>query len=156
DREALTLLANQMQAERTKLNTVGEELTETIGKLVDAAVASGDQMTISAANRTERGFQLVRVGVWRFLATKDATALELIKRQAPRASAGLVAVGASEPPDAIRALLAPGKAALTGYIESFDALSAALLKTEELFDKQIVPRIGAIQTTLEGMQKSLV
>ncbi|MBI3513696.1 MAG: HAMP domain-containing protein [Proteobacteria bacterium] len=155
DREALTVLANQMQAERAKLNTVGEELTETIAKLVDAALASGDQMTMSAANRTERAFQLVRVGVWRFLATKDPTALELIKRQGPRAAAGLVAVRAAEPPPAIGALIEPAKAALAGYVQSFDMLSAAMLKTEALFDKQIVPRIAAIQTALEGVQSSL-
>jgi methyl-accepting chemotaxis protein len=112
-------------------------------------------MATSAANRTERAFQLVRVGIWRFLATKDPSALDLIKRNAPRASAGLVAISASEPPDAIRALIPPAKASLAEYTKAFESLSADMLKTEELFEKQIVPRIGAIQAALEGVQGSL-
>jgi methyl-accepting chemotaxis protein len=155
NRETLTTIARQMQADRAKLNTVGDELTESIAKLVEAAIATGDQMATSAGNRIERSFQLVRVGIWRFLATKDPTALDLIKRNAPRASAGLVAMGAAEPPEDIKAMIAPAKTGLADYTKTFDSLSASMLKTEELFDKQIVPRIGEIQGNLDALQKSL-
>ena len=155
DREIVATIAVEIDVDRAKLNTVGDELTEGIAKLVEAAIATGDQMASSAGNRIERSFQLVRVGIWRFLATKDETALDLIKRNAPRASAGLVAMSAAEPPEDIRALIGPAKAGLADYIKTFDSLSAAMLKTDALFDKQIVPRIREIQSTLDAVQKSL-
>jgi methyl-accepting chemotaxis protein len=154
-RKAYEGLSGEIDVDRAKLNTVGDELTEGIAKLVEAAIATGDQMASSAGNRIERSFQLVRVGIWRFLATKDQSALDLIKRNAPRASAGLVAMSAAEPPEDIRALIGPAKAGLADYIKTFDSLSAAMLKTDALFDKQIVPRIREIQSTLDAVQKSL-
>src|SRR5258706_2581770 len=154
-RGTLVALGKEMHDQREKLNAVGEELTESVAKLVEAALATGDQMATSAANRIERRFQLVRVGIWRFLATKDASALDLIKRNAPRASAGLVAMGAAEPPDNIRAMIAPARTALTGYTQTFDGLSGALLKTEELFNKEIVPRLTETQGLVENAQHLL-
>jgi methyl-accepting chemotaxis protein len=155
DRETVAAIAVEIHADRAKLNTVGDELTEGIAKLVEAGILTGDQMASAAGNRIERSFQLVRVGIWRFLATKDQTALELITRNAPRAAAGLVAMGAAEPSEDIRALIGPAKAGLADYIKTFDSLSAAMLKTDALFDQQIVPRIREIQSTLDAVQKSL-
>jgi hypothetical protein len=122
NRETLAAAAKQMQADRAKLNTVGEELTDNVAKVVEAALATGDQMASSAANRLERSFQLVRVGIWRFLATKDPSALDLIRRNLPRAGAGLTALGAAEPPEAIRAQIAPVRAALASYTATFESL----------------------------------
>jgi methyl-accepting chemotaxis protein len=155
NREILVKAAQEMQAERAKLDTVGEDVTDSVAKLVEAALATGDQMATSAANRTERSFQLVRVGVWRFLATKDPSALDLIKRNAPRATAGLVAISASEPPEDIRVMIAPTKTKLTDYVQTFDALSSTLLTVEGLFDKEIVPRVADIQKGLDEVQGSL-
>ena len=155
NRETLIKAAQEMQAERAKLDTVGEDVTDSVAKLVEAALATGDQMATSAANRTERSFQLVRVGVWRFLATKDPTALDLIKRNAPRATAGLVAISASEPPEDIRAMIAPTKTKLIDYVQTFDALSSTMLTVEGLFDKEIVPRVADIQKNLDEVQSSV-
>jgi methyl-accepting chemotaxis protein len=97
----------------------------------------------------------VRVGIWRFLATRDPSALDLIKRNAPRASAGLVAMGAAEPPDNIRAMIAPARTALAGYTQTFDGLSSSMLKTEDLFEKQIVPKLRETQVSVERVQSLL-
>jgi methyl-accepting chemotaxis protein len=154
-REVLAGYAKQMHADRAKLNTVGDELTDHIAKLVEAALATGDQMASSAGNRIERSFQLVRVGIWRFLATKDPTALDLIKRNGPRASAGLVAMGAAEPPEDIRVLIGPAKTVLADYIKTFESLSSSMIKTEDVFEKEIVPRTRDIQAALDSVQSAV-
>jgi len=155
NREALVSAAKQMQVNRAKLDTVGETLTDNVAKLVEAALNTGDQMATSAANRIERSFQLVRVGVWRFLATKDPSALDLIKRNAPRASAGLVAMGAAEPPEDIRAMIGPAKTSLAEYTQAFEALSGTIARVESVSDKEVIPRIAEIQKQLDANQDSL-
>jgi methyl-accepting chemotaxis protein len=155
NRETLTGAAKQIQADRAKLNMIGEALTDSVTKLVEAALATGEPKASAAASRIERSFQLVRVGIWRFLATKDASALELIKRNVPRATAGLTALADAATPEAIRAQIDPVGAALADYTRTFDALSAAMLKTEALFEREIVPRIGEVQTALDAIQGTL-
>ena len=154
NRETLAGAAKQMESDRAKLNTAGDELTQSVNKLSEAAVSANSQITI-AANRLDRSFQLVRVGIWRFLASKDPTALDLIKRNAPRALSELDALAAVQLPDPVRAQIEPVRAALTDYTRTFESLSAATLKSESLFDQEIVPRIATIQTTLENIQGAL-
>ncbi|HUA52714.1 MAG TPA: methyl-accepting chemotaxis protein [Candidatus Sulfotelmatobacter sp.] len=154
NRETLAASAQQMQADRAKLSTAGDTLTQSVDKLSEAAAAANTQI-VAAASRLDRSFQLVRVGVWRFLASKDPTAIDLIKRNAPRALQQLDALGAADLPEAVRAQIDPVRSALTDYTQTFESLAGATLKSESLFDKEIVPRIGTIQDTLEKIQGAL-
>src|SRR5579871_2274235 len=60
NRETLAGAAQEMQTDRAKLNTAGDELTQSVGKLTEAAGAANAQI-VTAANRLDRSFQLVRV-----------------------------------------------------------------------------------------------
>jgi methyl-accepting chemotaxis protein len=147
-REMLGDDVKKMMAGRAVLFSVGDELTANVTKLVDAAHA--------VAVKTEVAVLLVRVANWRFLATRDPKGVATFKTNVEKAQADIAALEKAELPDAARALIAPVKTALAGYVAAFDATSVNLLKSDEIYRNEVRKlTVGSIDK-LETAEKSLL
>jgi methyl-accepting chemotaxis protein len=158
--ETLVGLSRQMQADRARLFTVGDEVTANLGKLVDAARAemardATRQPAARAAAEIESSILLVRVANWRFLATKDPKGPATFHANVDKALAAIAVMDRMELAESVRALLAPVKSALSAYATAFESLSTNLLKSSNLFDKDMVPQIVEMIAGIGGAEASL-
>jgi methyl-accepting chemotaxis protein len=150
-RATLVNLGKQMQSDRAKLFAGGDELTASAVKLIEArseaAKAGSTQAYSRDAVELEIAVLLVRVANWRFLATHDPKGPATFKASFDKASAAIAAMERLEIPDAVRATLGPVKAALTSYATTFDSLSAGMIKSADLFEKDMRPQLIAMAAT---------
>jgi methyl-accepting chemotaxis protein len=147
-RENLGASLKNMIAGRTALFTVGDELTANVNKLVDAAHA--------VAVKSEIAVLLVRVANWRFLATRDPKGIATFKTNVDKAQQDIAALEKAELPEATRALIAPVKTSLAGYVAAFDLAAPNMLKAEELYREDVRKlTVGSIDA-LNAAEKSLL
>jgi methyl-accepting chemotaxis protein len=148
-RENLGTSLKSMISGRTALFTVGDELTANVNKLVEAAHG--------AAVKTEVAVLLVRVANWRFLATRDPKGIATFKTNVDKAQQDIAALEKLELPEAARALIAPVKTSLAGYVAGFELTAPSLLKAEELYREDIrkltVGSIDALNVTESSLLK---
>ena len=135
----LETLTKQMQNARAKLFSGGDQMSADLGKLVTAARLSGSGEVDTAARTVEAAVLLTRVANWRFLATNDPKGPTNFKTNADASLAALTALEKLPVTDDVRALIAPVRASLTTYGASFEAVSTAMLASDELFAKQMQP-----------------
>jgi methyl-accepting chemotaxis protein len=154
-RETLIALGKQMQADRAKLFGVGDELSAATEKLMQSRQAISDRSVAALAIPIESAVLLVRVANWRFLATRDPKGPATFKTNAEHASATIAALEKAELSDSVRALIVPVKAALAGYVSSFDSLSANIVKSDDLFWKNMTPQIIDMQARMGKAEVSL-
>ncbi len=98
----------------------------------------------------------MRVANWRFLATRDPKGPATFKANAEKAQASIAAFERAELPDNVRALIAPVKAALAGYMSSFDDLAGKMLKSDDLYTNDMrlqlvdmLAKIGKAEASLK-------
>jgi methyl-accepting chemotaxis protein len=153
--ETLVKESKAMQADRAKLFSGGDELTANVAKLVEAARASGDRALTSAAVEVETDVLLVRIANWRFLATRDPKGPATFKTNVDKATAAIGALEKIEMQEPVQALIGPVKTSLAGYQTSFTSLSANMLSSNDLFEKDMLPQITAMVATLGAAKESL-
>jgi methyl-accepting chemotaxis protein len=152
--DRLVALHAQITASRAKLFTGGDALTAATDTLVLAA-KTGDEAALSQlADGVERAVLLVRVANWRFLATNDPKGPATFKTNCDKAEAALARLDNTTDKDT-RAAIAPVKAALAAYAQSFDASATSLTEAGKLFGDELMPRIEAMQKEL-GQAKVLL
>jgi len=145
-REALMRLGKQMQADRAKLFSGGDDLTAATDNLVRV-------LTLSVP--IESRVLLVRIANWRFLATRDPKGPATFKTDAERASAVIAALERADLPDNVGALIEPVKAALAAYVSIFDALAANMIKSDDLFWKSMLPQTADMLEKINKAETSL-
>jgi methyl-accepting chemotaxis protein len=155
-RDTLIGLGKQMQADRAKLFTGGDELSAATDRLLASRTSIPDRNIAALTTPIESGVLLVRVANWRFLATKDPKGPASFKVNAEHAAAAIADLEKAELPDQVRALIGPVKAALAAYVSSFDTLAANITKSDELFANNMRPqmvdmleRIGRAEDSLK-------
>jgi methyl-accepting chemotaxis protein len=158
-RESLIALARQAQGDRGHLFAAEDELTAATVKLVEAsrteATRSGTAQPYSGpANEVESAMLLVRIASWRFLATTDPKGPATFATNVDRASAAIAALEKLELPGAVRASIAPVKAALAAYVTSFQSASA-IIKISDLFEKEMRPQIIELSAAADTAAASL-
>jgi methyl-accepting chemotaxis protein len=144
-----------MQSDRAKLLSGGDELTAATERLMQSRTSISDRSVAALAIPIESNVLSARVASWRFLATRDPKGPATFKTNAEHASASIAALEKAEIPDNVRALIGPVKAALAGYISSFDALAANLLKSDELFWKNMLPQAINMDERIAQAEASL-
>jgi methyl-accepting chemotaxis protein len=154
-RGTLMNLGKQIQSDRAKLFSGGDELTASTEKLLQSRTSISDGNVAALTIPIESGILLVRVANWRFLATHDPKGPATFKTNAEHAVAAIAALERAEIPGNVRALISPVKAALAGYMSSFDALATNLLKSNDLFNKDMLPQIVDMQERLGKAEASL-
>jgi methyl-accepting chemotaxis protein len=155
--ETLIGLGKQIQADRAKLFSVGDEMAAATAKLVEAGRANtgADRTLAAGAVDTETDVLLVRIANWRFLATRDPKGVATFKANADKAAAAIAALEKVEMPDSVRALIAPVKTGLTGYTAAFNSISTNLLKSSDLFEKDMRPQLIQLTTDIGTAKASL-
>jgi len=148
-------LVRQIQDNRTKLFSGGDLMSANTNKLVAAARQTGSSEIDTAARTVETAVLLVRVANWRFLATTDPKGPATFKTNADAAVTALAAFEKLPLADDLRALVAPIRASLADYSNSFAAVSAAMLKSDDLFDNQMQPLLLQQDAAIAGAADSL-
>ncbi len=137
--DELGALTQHMQTARAELFSGGDQMSADLNKLVTAARLSGSGEVDTAARTVEAAVLLTRIANWRFLATKDPKGPTNFKTNADASRAALAVLEKLPVTDDVRALIAPVRAALAAYGTSFEAVSTAMLSSDELFAKQMQP-----------------
>jgi methyl-accepting chemotaxis protein len=137
----LAELTQEIQANRSKLFSGGDEMTANAARLVSAARQSDNNQIRAAASNVEAAILLVRVANWRFLATTDAKGPATFKTNSEHAEAALARLEELPLTEELRGLIPPVRASLAAYGAAFEIVSNGMLKSAELFDNQIQPVI---------------
>lgn len=152
--DQLVTFQTQVTQERAKLFTGGDALSAALDRFMKAAETVDDPAVYEAAVKVERAVLLVRVANWRFLATNDAkgpATFNVNRENAEAAIAKLDQLAGEK----IQAELSTVKAAIGGYAQSFDAVAASILDSNDLYDNQIRPQVDVMQTELKHVKELL-
>jgi methyl-accepting chemotaxis protein len=154
--EKLVQTATKMKADRAKLFSGGDQMAAATAKLVEAARGAGNPELAARAGEVETAVLLVRIANWRFLATSDPKGPATFKTNVEKAGEAVAALEKTASADRLAAAIAPVKAALADYAASFDALSAGMLQSDDLFENAIRATNVKIDEQQATIRKSLV
>jgi len=146
-RDQLVEITRRMSQARDKLFTVGDEVTAASDRLVAAASAGGDPASARLAGNLETALLKLRIANWRFQATHDPKGPAGFKASAGKAASAIAALEAGELTQDTRASLSAVKNTVSAYASAFDQFAENLLKSNDLFDKDLMPRSARM---LEG------
>ncbi|KQP51675.1 chemotaxis protein [Methylobacterium sp. Leaf399] len=153
----------QIRENKAKLFTAGDNLTKATNALVTEFRATGDADGVAAAAEVESAVLLVRVSAWRFLATNDAKGPATFATNFEKAKLTIQKLRALYAATPQIRVVKTIEEALAGYGANFGATSAAVVSTEEFYDKTLTPQVDtinatglAVRTKLEATLKDLV
>jgi methyl-accepting chemotaxis protein len=153
-REGLMRITKDLLAARSQLAQVAQDLNAATGKLMDSRAAT-ERAIAAMITPIEGNTLLMRVANWRFLATRDPKGPEEFKAATEKTNATIANLDKAELPANVRALIPPLKTALVAYIANSDAMSAAILKIDDLFWKDFVPSAVTLLEKINSSQASL-
>jgi methyl-accepting chemotaxis protein len=151
----LTQNVVQLKDRRQKLFTGGDQVTAALGKLVEAAKATGDQTVITRSSEVEAAVLLVRIANWRFLATSDAKGPATFKTNVERATAAIDALEKTPGAEPLQAATGSVVAQLKDYAADFEATSRLMLENDELYEKTMRTQFSKFAELNDAAQKSL-
>jgi methyl-accepting chemotaxis protein len=151
-RQFLVDTVRTARADQAALFIGGNELTAATSRMVAAARRTSQGVIADSAAAVETEALLVRVANWRFLATRDPDGPATFKASADKAHAALKALQTVSLPDEVRALVEPVKSALDQYQASFDGVSASLLKSDDIYQKEMLPQLASMQDSVGNIQ----
>jgi len=154
-RDGLIEITKKLLADKDTLFKVGDDVSATTDKLVTAARASTDAAVAKLASTVEADVLLVRVANWRFQATQDPKGPATFKANFDKANAAIANLEKSALPEDERAFIPPMKAALAKYATAFDDLATNLLKSNDLFSKEMVPQLVEMHDGIGAAEASL-
>jgi hypothetical protein len=154
-RNRLMSLGQQMRADRAKLFAVGDELSANTQRLLDSRIGISDSSIAALTIPIESSVLLVRVANWRFLATRDPKGPATFKANSDSAIAAIAALENALVPDSVRALIGSVKANLTDYIAHFDSLAANMVKSDDLFWKDVTTQTVDMLERIDKAEASL-
>ncbi|EHR01625.1 HAMP domain-containing methyl-accepting chemotaxis protein [Bradyrhizobium sp. WSM471] len=154
-RDSLGDAVNEARTGKATLLPSGEELTVKMAKLVDVARAAADDDTVSLVADLESRVLLVRIANWRFLALRDTNGPTAFRTNVDRAVQRLAAVERSPQAADLRSSLTPVKTALGIYKSAFETTSAAMLRSDEIYHKDLAPLISASIAKLKVAETAL-
>src|SRR6185312_5842389 len=149
-----------------KLTQAGQASQKQLFAAIDALSAASDHLLHEAdqdANQDiGRRAQLVatsvlslRASAWRFLATRDATAVPPVKLDAATAGMMLSALQKAPGADKFADGAKPVGAALKDFQTSFDSLSQAMIAADKLYDGVMRPQFKQVDDIDDTVQQSL-
>jgi methyl-accepting chemotaxis protein len=155
--ETLVGMGKQIQADRAKLFTIGDEIVAATAKLVEAARANtgADRTLAAGAVDLETDVLLLRIANWRFLATRDAKGPATFKTNADKTAAAIASLEKVEMPDNVRALIGPVKTVVASYVAIFGSISTNLLKSNDLYDNDMRPQMVQLIADMGTAKASL-
>jgi HAMP domain-containing protein len=147
------------EAERAKLISGAGELTAAAQKLLVAARGIEDLAILKSVHSVESELLLTSLANWRFLATRDPKGPATFNARAESVIEAIKALEGLAPPNEVGIAVASARSALDAYWKSFAVISAALLKSDEIYNEMVVPLVGmqeAIGTVEASLQKDYI
>jgi methyl-accepting chemotaxis protein len=147
------------EAERAKLISGGGELTAAAEKLLVAARGIEDLAILKSVHSVESELLLTSLANWRFLATGDPKGPGTFNARAESVVEAIKALEGLAPPNEVGIAVASARSALDAYWKSFAVISAALLKSDEVYNEMVVPLVGmqeAVGTVEASLQKDYI
>jgi methyl-accepting chemotaxis protein len=154
--DSLVQTGTKMRDDRKALFAGGDELTAATARAVDAARATGEPGLAAHAASVEAKILLVRVANWRFLATVDPKGPDTFRVNVQNAKNAIGELEKDPSSGPVQPLLAGVKTALGAYVASFEDLSSGILKSEALFEGEMVPLIVEMQKRLAAVKVAQV
>jgi methyl-accepting chemotaxis protein len=136
------------------LFTTGDELNAAAHRAIEAAENSKQQDAIMAARDLDIALNVMRVTNWRFQATGDQAGIALFKSNVQKANAAIDQFE-KVADESTRAHLGALRASIKSYDENFTGISAAMLKADDLFRKQVLPAINDLYNMTVAAEASL-
>jgi methyl-accepting chemotaxis protein len=142
----------QMLAGRNQLFTDGDKMAADVKKLVDAAEKTE---FAHEADALESKALVLRVAVWRMLATRDPKGLEVFKASLGMVQEKLAELEKAGLPANLSALLSSIKAIIVKYAEGFEKTGPNLVLGDQLYYKSVTPIIEGITGRLDKVRESI-
>ncbi|MBV9827697.1 MAG: HAMP domain-containing protein, partial [Alphaproteobacteria bacterium] len=133
---------------RQGLFSDGDALMAASNQMIAVANASHDQVVMTAAERANVAFLLVRVANWKFIATDDPAAAATFRSNSEKVEAILDGLKKSAGPEVAAATEALQNT-LAAYKAKSDAYAEARLGSIELYGKQMRPEILKMQQSID-------
>lgn len=155
--ETLGGLVREAKLGRDRLFSIGEELTAATNAVIEVVRSERNPALSAVSAEIESAILLVRVSNWRFLATLDAKGPATFRANVEKARSALARLdGFPGVPDDLRVMNDRIRAAIGGYAGTFDQVSAAMTKSEVLFEELrqlIIPVQASIETAGNSLRK---
>jgi methyl-accepting chemotaxis protein len=148
-------LTRQSREQRPMAVTTADALLAAVDPMLTAVLALNDPALEHAAGALERSVSALRVSNARFLAGPDAEALAGSHASYEKFRALLDAFAALGPPAELQPLIAQTRKALETYVAVFASLADSLIKTNELFDQRMRPKVEDLVTRSASLQNTL-
>ncbi len=148
-------LTKRMRGDRTRLFTIGDELTTATGTLVEAIGSRGEPDLDVAVAVVDRAILIVRIANLQYLATNDAKAPAAFTAALEKATATLTGLIALDPPDVVRPQLDAVQSKLDGYAGAFKSLAADMARSDAQFEAQMRPLLDQLVGKTQIVQASL-
>ncbi|MCP3471982.1 methyl-accepting chemotaxis protein [Bradyrhizobium sp. CCGUVB1N3] len=140
-RDDLGDAVNETRTGRATLLPGGDDLAAKTAKLVIAARSSHDADLAAAVADIESKIALVRIANWRFLALRDSKGASAFRTSVENTQQKLDALESATLPAEVRSAIAPVKTSLTINKNAFETTSAAMLKTDDIYNNNLAPLI---------------
>jgi methyl-accepting chemotaxis protein len=155
NRVDLAEVAERIDVARGALFVVGDELTENTDKLLEGAHADTKFSNLADSANIDAAVLLVRLANWRFQATRDPKGPARLEESIAMANGVIEILDKAAPTDDIRSYILAVKTSIAAYRRAFNGYSASLIKSDDLFFNEMVPKISQMLEAAETAQASL-
>ena len=151
----LAVAVNETKAGKAMLVPAGDALTANTKKLLEAVQASGSQAAITIAARIESELLQVRIANWRTQAVLDPNGIVTLKTNVEKATNSIAALEKTETAQNVQSLIGPLKSSIAEYAAATEVTVKNMVKTGDLYRKEIAPQIRQMQATIGTVKTEL-
>jgi methyl-accepting chemotaxis protein len=153
--EELVKAVDEFLPAQQKLFATGDELNSTASALVEAAENATNDTLKLAVRDVGIALNVMQAANWRSQATVDATGVALFKTNIQKVNA---AIDKSDKlaDESMRAMHGALRAAVKSYDETFVIINGAMLKSDDIYEKQIRPILAEAYKVEQAVTAMLV
>ena len=151
----LAAAVNETKAGKAMLVPAGDALTANTKKLLEAVQAGGNQAAITIAAKIKSELLQVRVANWRTQAVLDPKGIALLKTNVEKANSSIAALEKAETAQKVQSLISPLKGSIAEYAAASELTVKNMVKTGDLYRKEIAPQIRQMQATIATVKTQL-
>jgi methyl-accepting chemotaxis protein len=155
-RVALANLMSEVAANHEELNKVGETMSSVSNALVERVLSTSDDLSLTEmTNSLARSMLLIQVANWRFHATHDKNGTDAFKKNVDAAIETIDKFAKLRTLAIYRDGAESIKKPLAEYARLFAEVSAAGVKSDEMFSGAIVPKLNEMAAAVGKIEGEL-
>jgi methyl-accepting chemotaxis protein len=153
---ALATLMSEVAANHEELNKVGDSMNAVSNALVERVLSTSDDLSLTEmTNSLARSMLQIQVVNWRFHATRDKNGAEAFKKNVDAAIATIDNVAKLRTLAIYRQGAEAIKKPLAEYARLFAEVSAAGVKSDEMFSSAIMPKLNEMAAAVGKIEGDL-